>query len=791
MKTKWLAFVTVLALLIPAGNTSAFNYDTINNPFGFVAYSRDLLLPDSDSKVLAPALISQSMGVGWMQAEGANTLSKAFSWGKFVHNGCFESPDGSVDFDDENCMSYMNAIHEWITEADDKDLNILLQIKLGSVWGVPATNDQYNVNLICDTGRTNLSPPNSWFPYDCPPKTVDEGGADTKEYYQRFYDFVYDVVDHFDGSKKWDNGQKDVPRVRHFSCAQETNNAVYWGGTEDQLYGDGSVLELQKRHSEDSVDTIPDRGVIPVMYAAIDEYNDNTNFTSGDVEVQLISGAYSSGAGANIPIMNVLRAEGVCVDDENDPSKTTCDPSICATDVAIQQAVIIAANTYGISKTLDVISVENCRQVVKKFTGARLAVRDIKKGHIIAEDFFEASLECLNDQAAYDDGYNENFHYAVHDYGSVGGTYYDRMEYVNYRLCQARYEGDYVDCQADDDFYQACSPCKRGGILRGENMDNLSVWQTGAGLFELPNEGLYAHYQGHSMTASFAAGHDWFTFTGITDPKEIFWPWTNPITNTGIYKRTSSSSDQDLYRIRHPVGDTLSFFARIFNYKTDNTEDDTNYLSASSVYTNPVPSLNVLGLVNWRIYQLDFKDAEGIRTGSIAAVGCPDKDFGTDGIQNTDPFCNNPDPMYVLWYSYPALASKISQGDHWAVYDTADIASGPIDPATDTGIFDAGDYTTWPAPILDVAAGDYTKIVVWGPSTDGDNIPDFADNCPTISNNDQAENAGEIIKSSIVPGSYLGIISPDGIGTLCDNCPNFSNPGQEDADGDEVGDVCE
>lgn len=59
------------------------------------------------------------------------------------------------------------------------------------------------------------------------------------------------------------------------------------------------------------------------------------------------------------------------------------------------------------------------------------------------------------------------------------------------------------------------------------------------------------------------------------------------------------------------------------------------------------------------------------------------------------------------------------------------------------------------------------------PDTDGDEHVDFSDNCPGVSNADQADH------------------DADGIGDACDLCPTLANPDQLDADGDGVGDVCD
>ncbi len=55
---------------------------------------------------------------------------------------------------------------------------------------------------------------------------------------------------------------------------------------------------------------------------------------------------------------------------------------------------------------------------------------------------------------------------------------------------------------------------------------------------------------------------------------------------------------------------------------------------------------------------------------------------------------------------------------------------------------------------------------------DGDQIRDFLDNCPDISNHNQADT------------------DRDGVGDVCDNCPYVANPEQEDINSDGVGDSC-
>jgi hypothetical protein len=57
--------------------------------------------------------------------------------------------------------------------------------------------------------------------------------------------------------------------------------------------------------------------------------------------------------------------------------------------------------------------------------------------------------------------------------------------------------------------------------------------------------------------------------------------------------------------------------------------------------------------------------------------------------------------------------------------------------------------------------------------SDGDLIPDFNDNCPTVANTDQDD------------------FDEDGIGNACDNCPFIENPEQSNSDDDAYGDACD
>jgi Thrombospondin type 3 repeat len=75
--------------------------------------------------------------------------------------------------------------------------------------------------------------------------------------------------------------------------------------------------------------------------------------------------------------------------------------------------------------------------------------------------------------------------------------------------------------------------------------------------------------------------------------------------------------------------------------------------------------------------------------------------------------------------------------------------------------------------------------------TDGDGVPDAQDNCPTVSNSDQADTDGDGIGNACdsTPEGPDG--DGDGVPDSRDNCPTVANPNQLDSDGDGVGDACD
>lgn len=86
------------------------------------------------------------------------------------------------------------------------------------------------------------------------------------------------------------------------------------------------------------------------------------------------------------------------------------------------------------------------------------------------------------------------------------------------------------------------------------------------------------------------------------------------------------------------------------------------------------------------------------------------------------------------------------------------------------------------------------NVFVTGPDSDGDGIIDLLDNCPALSNPDQADTDADGIGDSCeTPACPAGQHDTDGDG-LCstlDNCPTTANPDQADTDADGIGNLCD
>jgi N-acetylneuraminic acid mutarotase len=129
-------------------------------------------------------------------------------------------------------------------------------------------------------------------------------------------------------------------------------------------------------------------------------------------------------------------------------------------------------------------------------------------------------------------------------------------------------------------------------------------------------------------------------------------------------------------------------------------------------------------------------------------------------------------------------------GSRMAVWGGGSASGGLYDPVADTwspttatgapasryahaGAWDGSRLLVWGGRDIAQAFGNGASYAPGNPDNDGDGVCLDADNCPGVSNADQADGDG------------------DGLGSACDNCPAAANPGQGNLDGDSLGDACD
>jgi len=125
--------------------------------------------------------------------------------------------------------------------------------------------------------------------------------------------------------------------------------------------------------------------------------------------------------------------------------------------------------------------------------------------------------------------------------------------------------------------------------------------------------------------------------------------------------------------------------------------------------------------------------------------------------------------------------------NHNGTPDECDIASGTSEDCTGNSIPDECEPDcdgNLIADLCDIADGRSADCDLDGIpdhcdpyfDCDGDTVEDNVDNCPTVSNLDQADTDAD---------------GPDGVGDACDNCPTIYNPTQADHDRDGTGSACD
>ncbi len=137
--------------------------------------------------------------------------------------------------------------------------------------------------------------------------------------------------------------------------------------------------------------------------------------------------------------------------------------------------------------------------------------------------------------------------------------------------------------------------------------------------------------------------------------------------------------------------------------------------------------------------------------------------------------------------------------------DSANVITCPI------GSINGGSHTVFPVDVIATQPGIITNVasitslegpkgnpnnnsasvtttVIAAPAsdTDGDGVSDPVDNCPSVSNGDQADSDGDAIGNACDNDG-----DNDGIANEVDNCSSVPNDDQTDSDGDAIGDACD
>ena len=211
----------------PVPPEPAFNY------YGFVTMAHDKPLEQSFDLI-------RSVGAGWSQSEGPKSVNQSACW------GLIEPGDGSYDF----------STLDWIETAHGYGLDVLLRISSGN--DVPGT-DFYSPNVQCDPPLSN---PDKGTSIDCPPKD-----------YNHWYQFVYRLVEHFDGAH-------GAPEVRFYHSVEEAGSDVnYYRGSKESLYGGAEKVIIHRNNGLGDTEVLA--AWIPVARLAIHDANPRARLIAG------------------------------------------------------------------------------------------------------------------------------------------------------------------------------------------------------------------------------------------------------------------------------------------------------------------------------------------------------------------------------------------------------------------------------------------------------------------------------------------------------------------------------
>ncbi len=148
--------------------------------------------------------------------------------------------------------------NNWIDGAAAYDMKVLLTINTG--------HDN-------DSGEADLE--NTYSPYvTCPDVgyEVSRSVNCVPNDFNQWYQFVYAVVQHFDG-------KHGAPRITHFQSMNEVGGLNFYHGTKEEMYGGGETAIIQRNDGRGDKE-IP-AAWIPVAYTAAHDANPDAVFVAG------------------------------------------------------------------------------------------------------------------------------------------------------------------------------------------------------------------------------------------------------------------------------------------------------------------------------------------------------------------------------------------------------------------------------------------------------------------------------------------------------------------------------
>ena len=247
------------------------------------------------------------------------------------------------------------------------------------------------------------------------------------------------------------------------------------------------------------------------------------------------------------------------------------------------------------------------------------------------------------------------------------------------------------------------------------------------------------------------------------------------------------------------TGEKLTVAVNHFKSKrcTDATGGDLDQNDGQGCY-NETRTNAAIALVNWlATAPTGIGDPDVLVIGDLNAYALEDpitviKDAG--GINLIEQFIGADAYSYVFsgqaGYLDHALASP----------DLTPQVTGVVEWHINADEPAALDYNDYNQPTLynpdQYRASDHDPVIIgldlWTDS-DGDGVPDDADNCPAVPNPGQADSDGDGFGDDcdICPYDPDNDADGDGVCGDVDNCPAVPNPGQADSDGDGFGDDCD